>query len=65
MAGFKPDYIITEMKKNVVLAWGRPNTALDEYVPGKNRAMEHGPLTVRNVRKPIFHYTAGHAKLYA
>jgi len=41
MPEFKPDYIITEMKKNVILAWGRPNTHLEEYVPGHNRAMEH------------------------
>jgi hypothetical protein len=27
--------------------------------------IEHGPLTVRNVKKPIFHYTAGPAKMYA
>jgi mannose-6-phosphate isomerase-like protein (cupin superfamily) len=41
MAEFKPNYIITEMKKNVVLAWGRPDTPLDEYIPGQNRSMEH------------------------
>jgi len=41
MAEFKPEYIITEMKKNVVLAWGQPNTPLEEYIPGKNRSMEH------------------------
>jgi mannose-6-phosphate isomerase-like protein (cupin superfamily) len=41
MAKFKPEYIITEMKKNVVLAWGLPNTPLEEYIPGENRAMEH------------------------
>ncbi|MBN1570769.1 MAG: hypothetical protein JXA73_23210 [Acidobacteria bacterium] len=41
MAKFKPDYIITEMKKNVVLAWGAPNTPLAEYIPGENRSMEH------------------------
>ena len=40
-AKFKPEYIITEMKKNVVLAWGAPNTPLAEYIPGKNRSMEH------------------------
>ena len=27
--------------------------------------VEHGPMTVRNVEKPIFHYTAGHAGLYS
>jgi hypothetical protein len=27
--------------------------------------VEHGPLTVRNVQRPIFHYTAGPARLYA
>jgi hypothetical protein len=26
--------------------------------------VEHGPLTVRNVTKSIFHYTAGHSGLY-
>ena len=26
--------------------------------------VEHGPLTVRNVTKPIFHYNAGHSGLY-
>ena len=41
MAEFKPEYIITEMKRNVVLAWGLPGTPLDEYVPGENRPMEH------------------------
>jgi len=41
MPEFRPEYIITEMKKNVVLAWGRPNQPLAEYAPGKNRAMEH------------------------
>lgn len=41
MAKFKPEYIVTEMKKNVVLAWGMPGTPLDEYVPGENRSMEH------------------------
>lgn len=41
MAAFKPEYIITEMKKNVVLAWGLPNTPLAEYIPGENRSMEH------------------------
>ncbi|MBN1831657.1 MAG: hypothetical protein JW896_06045 [Deltaproteobacteria bacterium] len=41
MAEFKSDYIITEMKKNVVLAWGAPDTPLEEYIPGENRSMEH------------------------
>jgi mannose-6-phosphate isomerase-like protein (cupin superfamily) len=41
MPEFKPDYIITEMKKKVVLAWGPPNTPLAEYIPGENRSMEH------------------------
>ena len=26
--------------------------------------VEHGPLTVRNVSRPIFRYSAGHAGLY-
>ncbi len=41
MVDFKADYIITEMKKNVVLAWGAPNTPLEEYIPGEIRSMEH------------------------
>ncbi len=41
MAKFKSNFIITEMKKNVQLAWGRPNSPLADYVPGKNRMMEH------------------------
>lgn len=41
MAQFKPNYIITEMKKNVILAWGRPGQPLADYVPGRNRHMEH------------------------
>ena len=41
MAEFKPNYIITEMKKNVILAWGRPGQPLADYVPGRNRHMEH------------------------
>jgi len=41
MAEFRPEYMITDMKKNVVLAWGLPNTPLEEYIPGENRAMEH------------------------
>jgi mannose-6-phosphate isomerase-like protein (cupin superfamily) len=40
MTEFKPDYIITEMQKNVKLAWGGGST-LEDYVPGKNRNMEH------------------------
>jgi mannose-6-phosphate isomerase-like protein (cupin superfamily) len=41
MAEFKQDYIVTEMKKDVVLAWGRPGEVLADYIPGKNRMMEH------------------------
>lgn len=33
-------YIVTEMKKNLILPWGVPGV-LDEYEPGKNRPMEH------------------------
>jgi mannose-6-phosphate isomerase-like protein (cupin superfamily) len=40
MSDFKPDYIITEMQKNVKLAWGGGAT-LEDYVPGRNRNMEH------------------------
>ncbi|MBN2243074.1 MAG: hypothetical protein JW793_10320 [Acidobacteria bacterium] len=71
MAEFKPEYIITEMKKDVVLAWGMPGTPLEEYIISKSfaaiipKGVSHGPLTLRNVRKPIFHYTVGDAGLYA
>ncbi len=40
MAEFKQDFIITEMQKNVRLAWDAKNT-LQDYTPGKNRFMEH------------------------
>lgn len=40
MPEFKSDYIVTDMKKDVVLAWGG-GLPLDEYVPGQNRPMEH------------------------
>jgi hypothetical protein len=40
MAKFKPEFIITEMKKNVKLTWGG-GTVLPEYQPGRNRNMEH------------------------
>ncbi len=40
MAEFKESYIITEMQKNIKLAWGGGAT-LEEYIPGKNRNMEH------------------------
>jgi len=41
MAKFKPDYIVTEMKKNIKLAWGPPGEIRADYIPGKNRLMEH------------------------
>ena len=40
MEEYKKSYIITEIQKNVILAWG-DGTPLDEYIPGKNRNMEH------------------------
>ncbi|MBN2038664.1 MAG: hypothetical protein JW864_01385 [Spirochaetes bacterium] len=40
MAEFKEKFIIKEMQKNVKLAWGGGAT-LEDYVPGKNRNMEH------------------------
>ena len=40
MSEFKANYIITEMQKNVKLAWGGGST-LEDYVPGKNHNMEH------------------------
>ncbi|MGD9161207.1 MAG: hypothetical protein PVG39_22515 [Desulfobacteraceae bacterium] len=40
MAEFKENYIITEMQKDVKLAWGG-GEVLEEYIPGKNRNMEH------------------------
>jgi len=41
MPKFKPDYIVTEMKKNIILAWGPPGEIRADYIPGKNRLMEH------------------------
>lgn len=41
MTEFKPNYIITEMKESVILAWGPPGEVRADYVPGKNRMMEH------------------------
>jgi hypothetical protein len=43
---------------------GKPyniNKSFDDITPEE---VEHGPLTVRNVRKPVFHYTVSHAGLY-
>ena len=40
MPEFKPSYIITEMQKNIKLAWGG-GAILEDYIPGKNRMMEH------------------------
>ncbi len=40
MPEFRSDYIVTDMKKDVVLAWGG-GVPLAEYTPGKNRMMEH------------------------
>ena len=42
MAKSKNDnYIITELKKDIILAWGLPGAVREEYVPGRNRPMEH------------------------
>ncbi|MFP3975132.1 MAG: hypothetical protein ACLFVK_02790 [Dehalococcoidia bacterium] len=35
------NYIVMELKKNLILPWGAPGEVLDEYEPGKNRPMEH------------------------
>ncbi len=40
MTEFKKNYIISEMQKNVKLAWGGGAT-LEDYIPGKNRKLEH------------------------
>ena len=40
MPEFKESYIITEMQKDVKLAWGG-GSILEDYIPGKNRPMEH------------------------
>lgn len=40
MAEFKESYIISDMQKNVKLAWGG-GAVLEDYVPGKNRNFEH------------------------
>ncbi len=40
MAKFKESCIITDMQKNVKLAWGGGAT-LEDYIPGRNRNFEH------------------------
>lgn len=35
------NYIITELKKDIILPWGQPGLIREEYVPGRNRPMEH------------------------
>jgi len=35
------NYIVTELKKDIVLPWGPPGMVREEYVPGRNRPMEH------------------------
>lgn len=35
------NYIIMELKKNIILPWGLPGVVREEYVHGRNRPMEH------------------------
>ena len=35
------NYIVKELKKNIILPWGPPGMVREEYVPGRNRPMEH------------------------
>ena len=34
-------YIVTELKENFILPWGPPGEVREEYVPGRNRPLEH------------------------
>ncbi|UCG82443.1 MAG: hypothetical protein JSW38_09620 [Dehalococcoidia bacterium] len=34
-------HIVTELKKDFILPWGPPGVVREEYVPGRNRPMEH------------------------
>ena len=34
-------YIVTELKSDLVLPWGPPGMVREEYVPGRNRPLEH------------------------
>ncbi len=34
-------YIVTELKPDLVLPWGPPGVVREEYVPGRNRPLEH------------------------
>jgi mannose-6-phosphate isomerase-like protein (cupin superfamily) len=34
-------YIVTELKKDLILPWGPPGEVREEYVPGWNRPLEH------------------------
>jgi quercetin dioxygenase-like cupin family protein len=34
-------YIVTELKKDLILPWGPPGIVREEYVPGRNRPLEH------------------------
>lgn len=43
---------------------GKPYKIHKSFVAIIPEGVEHGPLTIRNVQKPIFHYTVGHAGLY-
>jgi mannose-6-phosphate isomerase-like protein (cupin superfamily) len=34
-------HIVTELKKDFILPWGPPGEIREEYVPGRNRPLEH------------------------
>ena len=34
-------HIVTELKKDLILPWGPPGVVREEYVPGRNRPLEH------------------------
>jgi mannose-6-phosphate isomerase-like protein (cupin superfamily) len=34
-------HIVTELKKDLILPWGPPGEVREEYVPGRNRPLEH------------------------
>jgi quercetin dioxygenase-like cupin family protein len=34
-------YIVTDLKENFILPWGPPGEVREEYVPGRNRPLEH------------------------
>jgi mannose-6-phosphate isomerase-like protein (cupin superfamily) len=41
MPGSGSEYIVKELKKDIILPWGVPGQIREPYIPGKNRMMEH------------------------